>query len=135
MNPRSSLPAVVLDALLVVLFAGIGRRSHTLDLTVVGVLETAWPFLAGLAATWLIVAAWRHPVDPIRAGIPLWIGTIAFGMTLRVVATGADFVWPFFLVATGTVGLLLVGWRALSARLRRGNPSPPAARRARGPQR
>ena len=47
------LPAL-LDAVLVLVFAAIGRRSHAEGLTVGGVLETAWPFLAGAAGGWVL---------------------------------------------------------------------------------
>ena len=42
--------AAAIDALLVLVFATIGRASHEHSLDVLGVLETAWPFLVGLAA-------------------------------------------------------------------------------------
>lgn len=118
MNLRSTLPAFVLDALLIIVFAMLGRSSHTLELTAMGVLETAWPFLVGLAVSWIAAVVWRAPVAPIRAGLPLWIGTVAIGMLIRAL-TGAGTALPFVLVATGTIGLMLVGWRALSAVIRR----------------
>lgn len=118
MNLRSTLPAFVLDALLIIVFAMLGRSSHTLELTAMGVLETAWPFLVGLAVSWIGAVVWRAPVAPIRAGLPLWVGTVAIGMLIRAL-TGAGTALPFVLVATGTIGLMLVGWRALSAVIRR----------------
>jgi len=126
MNTRSVIPAVALDVILVLIFATMGRNSHELGMTFLGVLATAWPFLVGLAVMWAVLRAWHNPVDPIRTGVPLWVGTVILGMILRIFVTGADFVLPFFLVAAGTIGLMLVGWRALSALIRRGNTKTPA---------
>ena len=39
--------ALVADAVCVVVFCTIGRRSHAEGLSVAGIAETAWPFLAG----------------------------------------------------------------------------------------
>lgn len=117
MSVRSVLPAFVLDAVLLLIFASMGRRSHELGMTAAGLLETAWPFLAGLGITWVATLAWRAPVSPIRTGLPLWGGTLVIGMFLRVL-TGAGTALPFVLVATGTIGLMLVGWRGLAALLR-----------------
>ena len=46
---RNGRPAVALaaDLIAVVAFAATGRRSHAEGLTVAGVAQTAWPFLAG----------------------------------------------------------------------------------------
>lgn len=126
MNARSVVPAVALDVILVLIFATMGRNSHELGMTFIGVLATAWPFLVGLAVMWAVLRAWRNPVDPIRTGVPLWVGTVILGMLLRILVTDAQFVLPFFLVAAGTIGLMLVGWRALSALIRRRNVKTPA---------
>ena len=54
--------ALAADVVLVLLFATIGRASHREGLSVAGVLEVAWPFLAALAVGWLAavrVRAWH----------------------------------------------------------------------------
>ncbi|MBL3686524.1 DUF3054 domain-containing protein [Leucobacter zeae] len=116
--PRVVVAAAALDVALVLLFAGVGRGSHARDATVLGLFETAWPFLAGLAASWLLCAAWRRPFAPLRTGIPLWIGSVAIGMLLRLVA-GSGTALAFVLVAAGTLAVLLVGWRGIAALVRR----------------
>ncbi|WP_449282071.1 DUF3054 domain-containing protein [Leucobacter sp.] len=125
-TPRPTRPAAVAlaaacDALLVLLFAGLGRSEHDRAATAAGLFETAWPFLAGLAIAWLAAMAWRRPLAVVRSGIPLWVGTVAVGMLLRAL-TGAGTALPFVIVAAVTLGAFLLGWRALAAliaRLRR----------------
>lgn len=107
------LPAFAIDAALVLVFATIGRASHERGLSVLGVLETAWPFLAALAVGWLVVRAWRAPAALLRTGLPLVAITVAGGMLLRLV-TGAGTAAPFIVVATITLLVLLLGWRALA---------------------
>lgn len=118
------VPAILLDAVLVCVFAALGRNSHTLGLSFGGVLMTAWPFLVGLAVSWALSLGWRAPLAPIRTGVPLWVGTVTIGMLLRAL-TGAGTALPFVLVAAGTVGVMLVGWRALSAMIRQGKAKTP----------
>lgn len=113
--------ALLCDAALIVLFAGLGRSEHSRDATLLGLFETAWPFLAGLAAMWLIVRAAKRPLAIVRTGIPLWLGTVAIGMGLRLL-TGSGAALAFVAVATVTLAVFLLGWRgiaALTLRLRR----------------
>jgi hypothetical protein len=133
--PRAALGAFAVDAALVVVFAVIGRASHERGLSVVGVAETAWPFLAGLVVGWLALRGWRAPrrIFPIALGI--WLVTVAGGMLLRA-ASGQGTALAFVIVATVTLGVLLLGWRALAllvgaARARRDRETP-VRRRDRG---
>jgi len=113
-SARSAILAAALDVALVLLFAGIGRGSHARDATLLGLFETAWPFLAGLAVSWLLCAGWRRPIAPLRTGVPVWIGTVAIGMLLRL-ATGSGTALAFIIVATVSLAVLLVGWRGIAA--------------------
>lgn len=117
MQARSLVPAFIFDAILICVFAALGRSSHTLEMTTLGMLITAWPFLVGLALTWMIAMVWKAPLAPLRAGLPLWVGTTGIGLGLRAL-TGGGVALPFILVATGTIGVLLVGWRAATAAIR-----------------
>lgn len=113
--------AIAIDVALVLLFAGLGRSSHERVSTLPGLLETAWPFLAGVAVMWFALRTWRRPFAPLRTGIPLWAGTVAVGMLLRML-TDAGTALPFVVVAFVALGALLVGWRGIVAavdRLRR----------------
>ena len=115
----SPVLAGVLDVVVVLLFAAIGRQNHGEQGTVVGVLVVAWPFLVGLAASWALVR-WRSRVWPVRVGpaIVLWLGTVLVGMLLRA-ATGRGVAVSFVVVATLFLGLVLLGWRALLPLVRR----------------
>ena len=97
----------------------VGRRNHGEGVTAAGVAETAWPFLAGTAAGWLISRGWRAPASVSPTGVSVWVGTVAVGMGLRA-ATGEGVAWSFVLVASAVTGVLLVGWRALARAVNRG---------------
>jgi Protein of unknown function (DUF3054) len=106
---------LVLDAALILLFAAIGRRSHAETGAVSAVLTTAWPFLAGMAAGWILflLAIRRVPLK-VRDGIPVWICAVAIGMALRS-STHAGTALSFIVVATLVLGAMLLGWRGLAA--------------------
>jgi len=110
-NHRTAARAFAADAACVVLFCAVGRRNHGEAVTAVGIAETAWPFLAGLIAGWLLIRAWRHPTAVWPTGVALWLSTITIGMGLRA-ASGAGTALSFVMVATVVTGALLLGWRA-----------------------
>jgi hypothetical protein len=111
-----ALPALAADLALILLFAAVGRRNHAEGLSIVGVIETAWPFLAGAAVGWLISRAWRRPTAVVPTGITIWVCTVAVGMLLRK-ATSEGTAASFVTVATLTIGLLQLGWRAAVTRV------------------
>ncbi|MDG3010346.1 DUF3054 domain-containing protein [Rhodococcus sp. D2-41] len=104
--------SVVADVVLILLFAALGRNSHDESEALAGLWHTAWPFLAGLAIGWVVVAGWRRPTALAPTGLAAWIGTVAGGMILRVVV-GQGTAFSFIIVATCFVGLFLMGWRAV----------------------
>lgn len=114
------LPAVVVDALLVLLFAAIGRASHQED--PLGFVLTAWPFLIALlighAIAALLPGRPRRPWSLIW-GLVVWVVTVAGGMLIRV-ASGDSAELPFIIVASVTLAIFLLGWRGITAFLRRG---------------
>ncbi|KQQ65301.1 DUF3054 domain-containing protein [Microbacterium sp. Leaf320] len=120
------VPALVLDAVLVLIFAVIGRASHDEDPG--GFLLTAWPFIVALLVGHLVAAL--LPGRPRRPwslawGAVVWAVTVVGGMLLRV-ASGDTAQVAFIIVATLVLGVFLIGWRAVAALLRR------RAARARG---
>ena len=123
---RNCRPAVALaaDLAAVVAFAATGRRSHAEGLTVAGVAQTAWPFLAGTLVGWLLVRGWRRPAALTPTGVVVWLCTVVVGMALRK-ATSAGVAASFVAVATLVTGAMLLGWRAVAPRVRR-----PCRRRA-----
>jgi peptidoglycan/LPS O-acetylase OafA/YrhL len=121
--------AALADVIGVLLFCTIGRRSHAEGLTVAGVAETAWPFLAGTVVGWLLIRGWRRPTSIIPTGVVVWLCTVAVGMLLRK-ATSAGVVFSFVVVASAATAVLLLGWRMLFAGLRRRAISPDQSNQA-----
>lgn len=119
-QPRGRLvaSALAVDVVLVVAFAALGRRTHddgdVLGPGGLGLAQTAWPFLVALAVGWAVARAWRRPLAPLRSGLPIWVTTVVGGLLLRLVS-GQGTAPAFIVVATLTLGLLLVGWRAVAA--------------------
>ncbi|HNP56398.1 MAG TPA: DUF3054 domain-containing protein [Gordonia sp. (in: high G+C Gram-positive bacteria)] len=130
-GPTLQLPLLVtavVDVVMIALFAASGRESHRKDMTVLGVVDTAWPFLAGAAVGWSLMYVYAHigspdsagarvfrPERPVPFGVAIWIFTVAVGMTLRAVlhqGTAAAFIC----VATVVLCLFLVGWRIVANR-------------------
>ena len=114
-----AVKAFLVDVVCVVAFCTIGRRSHAEGITVAGVAETAWPFLAGTALGWLAVRGWRRPTDLAPTGVVVWVSTVIVGMLLRK-ATSAGTAVSFVVVASVVTAILLLGWRlAATVRARR----------------
>ncbi|GAA5102965.1 DUF3054 domain-containing protein [Nocardia iowensis] len=117
------LVPLLVDALLVILFCAIGRRSHE-EAVLAGLLRTLWPFAIGLAIGWIVAVAAASRVfgDAGRdarfdgtalwpTGILVWLGTLCGGMLLRVIS-GQGTAFSFVLVAACVLALFLLGWRA-----------------------
>lgn len=113
------LPAVIVDAVFVLIFAAIGRASH--DENPLGFLQTAWPFLValvvghGVAA--LVPARPRRPWS-LGWGVIVWVVTVSGGMLLRI-ATGDTAETPFIIVASLVLAAMLLGWRLIALLARR----------------
>jgi Protein of unknown function (DUF3054) len=114
MSTRRVWMAAVADAVCVIVFCAIGRRSHAEGVTVPGVAQTAWPFLVGGAVGWLASRGWRRPLAIAPTGIAVWVCTIAVGMLLRKANSGGVAI-TFVVVASVVTAVLLLGWRGLVA--------------------
>ncbi|MDT0203552.1 DUF3054 domain-containing protein [Nocardioides sp. AE5] len=121
--PRSAATALAVDALLVVVFAAIGRAEHERGNAILGALTTAWPFLVGLAVGWILVRQLgrRWALD-LGAGITIWISTVFLGMVLRQVS-GQGTAFSFIVVATLVLGAFLLGARLVRGWLARSSLS------------
>jgi len=84
------LGSLVLDLVLVAVFAVIGRASHAESLDLAGIATTAWPFAVSVALG-SVVASWRN--------WPWWVQGI--------------FVWVVALVGGISLAVFLIGWRAI----------------------
>jgi peptidoglycan/LPS O-acetylase OafA/YrhL len=102
---------MAIDALCVLLFCAVGRRSHAEGVTIAGVAQTAWPFVTGAAVGWLLSRGWRRPAALVPTGVAVWLCTVAVGMLLRN-ASSQGVVISFVVVASLVTALLLLGWRA-----------------------
>ena len=109
---RAAVASLAADVIAIVVFASVGRRSHAEHLTVLGILHTAWPFLAGVAVGWLLSRAWRFPAALLPTGVTVWLSTVVVGMLLRK-ATGEGTATSFIIVATTATAVLLLGWRGV----------------------
>jgi len=105
--------AAIIDVVLVLVFVLIGRSSHDEGFTVIGTLQTWWPFLVGLAVGWIICLAWRHPLGLLLPGIVIWVTTVVIGMLLRA-ASDQGVEVAFVVVASVVLGVFLLGWRAIA---------------------
>ncbi|MDU0347002.1 DUF3054 domain-containing protein [Microbacterium sp. KSW2-29] len=127
---RSPAIALVVDLVLVIVFAAIGRATHDGDVLGPfgsGLATTAWPFLAALLVGWLVTRAWRGPLAIVRTGLPVWAVTVILGMVLRALS-GQGVAVAFVIVAAITLALFLLGWRALARLATRGRRAAARAR-------
>jgi hypothetical protein len=108
---RAVSAAAVADVLAVLVFAVVGRRSHAEALDPAGVLATAAPFLLGLLVGWLAARAWRLPVGW-RTGLVVWLVTAVVGLAARAAVTHR-LPLTFVFIATVSLAVLLLGWRAV----------------------
>lgn len=108
---------LVVDLLLVGVFAVVGRLSHYGTLTAGGWWTTAWPFLVGTLLAWAALLVARRPPAAITSGVVVWLGALVGGMVLRQ-ASGQGTATPFVVVATLVLAALLVLPR-IGARARR----------------
>jgi len=94
---------IAIDVVLVLVFAVVGRASHGEDLSLVGILQTGWPFLVGCLIGSVL-------------GCLVWAITVVVGMLLRGI-TGGGLAVGFLIVATLVLALFLVGWRMVAWRM------------------
>lgn len=115
----SRLLPVLLDAVLVVVFAALGRRSHAEGVDLAGIARTATPFCCGAAAGWLLASvALQQGPRTLAFGAVVVACTVVVGMLLRRLA--AEGTAPSFIVVASVVlTAFLLGWRLLAALLSR----------------
>jgi hypothetical protein len=113
-SPRNPLLAAAVDTALVLVFVLIGRSSHDEGFSLLGSLDTAWPFFVGLAVGWIISRGWRAPLSFRHTALPVWASTVVVGVALRALS-GQGVAVSFVIVTLLVLAVLLLGWRALAA--------------------
>lgn len=113
--PGSRIPALALtaDVVAVIVFAAVGRASHNESADLLGLVGTAAPFAVGLAAAWAMPIVRARPAG-LRAGVAVLAGTAVVGLLVRF-AFLDRLPLSFAIVAIVSLGVLLLGWRGLSA--------------------
>ena len=115
--------AALVDLVLVLVFAGIGRVSHEEGLSAAGLARTAGPFVVGWLVGWVLVAvvpATRHRPRSLRAGVLVGVAVVVVGRLVRGGLVGDGVQTSFVVVTTNVVAVLLLGWRALALLVARG---------------
>jgi hypothetical protein len=115
---RRVLVAALADVASIVVFVAIGRRNHDEGEAVDGILTVAAPFVIALVVGWLVARAWTRPMQ-VESGFIIWPVTVAVGMVLRNLVFDRGTALPFIIVATLVLGVFLVGWRLVAARVSR----------------
>ena len=110
-RPTTITLAAGADALAVLVFTAVGRRSHG-EVDAFGVLTTAAPFLLGLLLGWLVARAWRAPLR-LPVGVAVWAGVVIVGLGVRAAFTHR-LPLTFGLIAAASLALFLLGWRAVA---------------------
>jgi glucose uptake protein GlcU len=108
--------AIVLDALVLVLFVVVGRRSHHEGAALAGFLRVLWPFAVGLVVSAVVTRSWHDPFASRRA-LFMCLGVVVIGMALRISVQGRELEPSFVAVTTAFVGALMLGWRAAARRI------------------
>ncbi len=111
---------ILVDLVLVVVFCVTGRLSHAEGILsdLPGLLNTIWPFVVALLMAHLALTLRRMRAERMLPGVLLWAVTVVLGLLLRALS-GQGTALPFIIVAALTLGLFLLGWRAVLALVRR----------------
>jgi hypothetical protein len=110
--------AFAIDLIAVLVFAIVGRSNHAESVEAVGVGLTAWPFLVGALLGTVLALLWHRARPGHRSAVPaglatgvvVWLCTVIGGIALRLLS-GDTAETPFVIVATISLGVLLLGWR------------------------
>lgn len=109
--------AFPVDVVAVILFAALGRSAHSRAPGLMGLVQTAWPFLTALLLGWLVwLVLRRGSALTFGTGVWMWLFTLVAGMVIWGVRDAKIPHYSFLIVAGVATLILLVGWR-LVARL------------------
>lgn len=119
-TPRWLAPlALFIDVALVIGFVAVGQREHDSAAGLLGLLATAAPFVIALllttAATGGLSLRHRSWTRIWPHGVIVWAGTLALGMSLRVILGLGGAPLAFIIVAAASLALVLLGRRLITA--------------------
>ena len=112
-SSRISVLAAAADAVAVIVFAAVGRLSHSEPDDLLGLVGTAAPFGVGLVAAWATPVVRRDPAAW-RAGAVAVACVAAIGLLVRAGFTGR-LPLSFAVVTVVSLAVLMLGWRGLAA--------------------
>ena len=115
-RPNRRFTWAALDVVAVVVFVAVGRRNHDEGVSLSGVAGTAAPFLIALVAGWFASRSWKDPYGRSSLAVT-WLVTVVGGLAVRRIVFADGIATPFIIVATITLGVLLVVSRTLARRL------------------
>lgn len=111
--------APLLDLLVVLVFAAVGRRNHGEADALTGIVTTAWPFVVGAIVGWIVLVVMKRlPGRSLTSGVIVWLTTVIVGMILRQVS-GHGTAVAFVIVALAFNGACMLGWRLVARVLER----------------
>ncbi|MCS5480535.1 DUF3054 domain-containing protein [Corynebacterium sp. YIM 101645] len=115
MSRISALTADVVAIAAFALFARIAHQTDDMPLNFGGWLSTLWPFLLGVALSWVVITAAKWDgARLVPAGVSAWLITVVVGLGIWTVRNGEFPHWSFILVATIMSALFMLGWRAIA---------------------
>ncbi|WNC12331.1 DUF3054 domain-containing protein [Brevibacillus brevis] len=108
------------DLVAFLLFAYYGKLAHHLPVTVLGILDTLAPFLAGWVVACFLFRSYRQNAYESFGRLLLstfltWTVAAPIGLVLRTWWTGIPMTWLFTWVAYLITLAFLLGWRILFA--------------------
>lgn len=108
------------DLVAFLLFAYYGKLAHHLPVTVLGIMDTLAPFLAGWVIACFLFRSYRQNAYESFGRLLLstfltWTVAAPIGLVLRTWWTGIPMTWLFTWVAYLITLAFLLGWRILFA--------------------
>lgn len=105
---------LVIDSVMIILFAILGIASHDGDLDLLSIGRVALPFLLPYLVLAILIKPTRliHNIFP--TGVALWLATVVMGPVFRALFFGDTSALPFVLVTAGVLAVFLLGRRSIS---------------------
>ena len=123
---KDDVVAILADLAVVVVFAIVGRATHSEGLDPAGVFRTALPFAAAALVGHVAVKFTRGEARSLISGTAIWLIGWLGGMAGRILLTEGT-APAFVAVAGASLAAGILGWRLAIAGARRLRRTPPPA--------